>query len=54
MLHLRVHSGLVKLCHAQGVLTPFDCLNGYERKIQSGPAEAPQASDAHEPSAGSY
>ena len=36
----------------QGVLTPFDRLDGYERKIQSGPAEAGQSADMNEPSAG--
>ena len=36
----------------QGVLTPFDRLDGFERKIQSGPAEAGQSADMNEPSAG--
>lgn len=51
------HHRLYASCHAclfvqQGVLTPFDRLDGYERKIQSGPAEAGQSADINEPSAG--
>ena len=40
------------ICVQQGVLTPFDRLDGFERKIQSGPAEAGQSADMNEPSAG--
>lgn len=40
------------ICMQQGVLTPFDRLDGFERKIQNGPAEAGQSADMNEPSAG--
>lgn len=50
MLHFRLksrpakhwHLGLIRLCLLQGVLTPFDNLSGFERKVQSRPA--PEAS----------
>lgn len=36
----------------QGVLTPFDRLEGFERKVQSGPAEVGGSADQDQPSAG--
>ena len=36
----------------QGVLTPFERLDGYERKIQSGRSVAEGSADQEQPSAG--